>query len=390
MPKRRGCGSSPPRRPSGTRLNSDQVSYPATVDWQGSRNLAEARLLWPAPHRFQLFGLETFGYSDSVLLPELVRPEKPGEPMSLRANLRYLVCDEICIPYEAALSLDLPAGPAAPAPEALLIDRAIALVPGDGQAVGLALESVAVEGDPEAPTIAVTVRTELMVFDSPDLILEGPPGFGFAAPEIPVNGRRASFRVAVTPPEGGPPLEATPITFTLVDGDRALETTRVPTAGESGAIGMAAALLAAFIGGFVPNFMPCVLPVVTLKLGNLLGHGGAESMRIRRDRGGRAELVCEGRAVLVDVTADRCVTCLANKQFVLDSAEICDRLGDEVTALRADWTRPDPAIQDYLARFGRYGIPFGIVYGPRAPAGIVLPELLTKKAVLDAIAAAGD
>jgi suppressor for copper-sensitivity B len=93
--------------------------------------------------------------------------------------------------------------------------------------------------------------------------------------------------------------------------------------------------------------------------------------------------------VLVDVTADWCVTCLANKHLVLDSAEIRDRLDDEVTALRADWTSPDPAIQDYLAGFGRYGIPFNAVYGPRAPAGIVLPELLTKKAVLDAIAAAG-
>jgi suppressor for copper-sensitivity B len=102
-----------------------------------------------------------------------------------------------------------------------------------------------------------------------------------------------------------------------------------------------------------------------------------------------AELVGEGRTVLVDVTADWCVTCLANKHLVLDSAELRDRLAADVTGLRADWTRSDPAIQDYLARFGRYGIPFNAVYGPQAPAGIVLPELLTKGAVLEAFAAAG-
>jgi len=52
--------------------------------------------------------------------------------------------------------------------------------------------------------------------------------------------------------------------------------------------------------------------------------------------------------------------------------------------MRADWTNPDAAIAAYLASFGRYGIPFDAVYGPRAPDGVLLPELLTTGAVLDA------
>ena len=44
---------------------------------------------------------------------------------------------------------------------------------------------------------------------------------------------------------------------------------------------------------------------------------------------------------------------------------------------------------DYLASFERYGIPFNAVYGPGAPGGIALPELLSAEAVLDAIARAG-
>ena len=49
--------------------------------------------------------------------------------------------------------------------------------------------------------------------------------------------------------------------------------------------------------------------------------------------------------------------------------------------MRADWTRPDDRISSYLAEHGRYGIPFNIVYGPGAPDGIPLPELLTEAAV---------
>ena len=59
-----------------------------------------------------------------------------------------------------------------------------------------------------------------------------------------------------------------------------------------------------------------------------------------------------------------------------------------MVALQADWTQPDLAIAAYLRRFGRYGIPFDAVYGPAAPAGIALPELLTEAAVLEAFARA--
>ena len=53
--------------------------------------------------------------------------------------------------------------------------------------------------------------------------------------------------------------------------------------------------------------------------------------------------------------------------------------------LKADWTKPNGDILDYLSSFGRYGIPFNIVYGPDALDGITLPELLTKESVFAAI-----
>ncbi|MBP2310880.1 protein-disulfide reductase DsbD family protein [Azospirillum soli] len=99
------------------------------------------------------------------------------------------------------------------------------------------------------------------------------------------------------------------------------------------------------------------------------------------------EHVAAGRTVFVDVTADWCITCQANKKLVLDRGEVAKRLEDgaAVIAMRADWTRPDEGIARYLAKHGRYGIPFNIVYGPGAPDGIALPELLTEGAVLDAL-----
>jgi suppressor for copper-sensitivity B len=103
-----------------------------------------------------------------------------------------------------------------------------------------------------------------------------------------------------------------------------------------------------------------------------------------------AAAVAEGKVVVVDVTADWCLTCKLNKRAVLDRDPVAARLAaPDVVALVADWTRPDDRIAAYLASFGRYGIPFNAVYGPGAPHGIALPELLIDQAVLDAIAKAG-
>jgi suppressor for copper-sensitivity B len=102
-----------------------------------------------------------------------------------------------------------------------------------------------------------------------------------------------------------------------------------------------------------------------------------------------ADEVAKGRVVFVDVTADWCITCKVNKALVLDRGEVAAKLDSgAVIAMKADWTTPDPRISAYLAGFGRYGIPFDAVYGPGAPSGILLPEILTENSVLQAIARA--
>ncbi|MFQ1701850.1 protein-disulfide reductase DsbD family protein [Loktanella agnita] len=108
------------------------------------------------------------------------------------------------------------------------------------------------------------------------------------------------------------------------------------------------------------------------------------------DRGEIPRLVSQGKTVFVDVTADWCLTCKANKALVLDRAPVADRLqGDDVTPMQADWTRSDPAISRYLESYDRFGIPFNIVYGPNAPDGLILSEVLSTGAVMTALKEAG-
>jgi suppressor for copper-sensitivity B len=92
-------------------------------------------------------------------------------------------------------------------------------------------------------------------------------------------------------------------------------------------------------------------------------------------------LVGAGRTVFVDVTADWCITCKINKALVIDRQEVAGRLSSDIVPMRADWTKPDDEIARFMREHGRFGIPFNIVFGPAAPDGIVLPEILSTSTV---------
>jgi len=565
------------------------AGYPPRIDPTGSDNLAASALGWPAPHRFVLGGLQNYGYQGRVALPLTVTRLDPARPLALRVRVDFLACATLCVPQQADLALALPTGDGRASAFAATVAAAEAAVPGDGAAVGLALERVEARGD----RLRLIARAD-PPFTDPDLFLESATIPAFAQPSLTLSADRRRLVIEIAPAE--PPaqaLAAAPLTVTLTDGARALAASVTPEPAPAGAAegapGLAMMLLVALLGGLVLNLMPCVLPVLSIKLLGILGHGGGERGAARRGflasaagivasflalaglavglraaglavgwgiqfqqpafligmmvlllafaanlwglyqialprwlldrlpsgpgpgglggqflagafatllatpcsapfvgsaiafalargpaeivaifaalglgmaapfllvaawpdavlrlpRPGRwmlrlrvglglalaatalwlgtvlAEvlrapppaaatpsagavawvrfdpaaipaLVAAGRTVLVDITADWCITCKVNAAAVLERDPVARRLAaPDVVAMQGDWTRPDPAITAYLARFDRYGIPFTAVYGPGEPGGRALPELLTPALVEAALDRAG-
>ncbi len=611
------------------------AGLPPAITLADQPGVVGAALRYPAPLRFSLFGLETFGYQDTVIFPVTLTLAQPGQALALRPRLDLLVCEDICVPVSLDLALDLPAGAATPSDQAQILARWAAQVPVSPAAAGLHLAQLASDG---AAIIArMTSETGLI---APDILIEAPQGWSFGPPQIRFsdNDRRATLTLPITQrPEPQAGLEGVAVTATLLDGRRAAETSTVvaPAASEpTGVTAWGLMLLTALAGGLILNVMPCVLPVLSLKLlgaarlgaggramvrlgflasaagiitaflllggalaglklagvavgwgiqfqqplfltamvavltlfgGSLLGlmtitlpsglmtrlglaggrglggqfltgmfatllatpcsaplvgtavgfalaRGTGEILAIfavlglglalpylavaaypsaarllprpgrwlgwikaglglallgtgawllmvlaaqssarvalaigglmlcvlalqaatlRRhglrgwnraggvlailgafalvltapasmpspaaslatgtrwqpfDRARIAPLVAEGQVVLVEVTADWCVTCIVNERGVLRRESVQQALaGPGITPMLADWTRPDAAILAYLADHGRYGIPFTAVYGPGAPQGLLLPELLTVQGLLDAL-----
>jgi thiol:disulfide interchange protein DsbD len=101
--------------------------------------------------------------------------------------------------------------------------------------------------------------------------------------------------------------------------------------------------------------------------------------------------LAEGRPVLVNFTADWCVTCKINERTALTSPRVAaamERSG--ALYLVGDWTRRDDAITAELQRHGRSGVPLYLLYSPGSAEPRILPQLLTEGVVVEALTTAND
>ena len=100
-----------------------------------------------------------------------------------------------------------------------------------------------------------------------------------------------------------------------------------------------------------------------------------------------AQLRQQGQPVFINITADWCITCLANEKISLGTSAVKQTLSElGYTYLKGDWTNYDPTITKLLEQYGRSGIPFYIVYpGDNSSEGRILPQILTKDIVIDAL-----
>jgi len=626
------------------------AGFPPELDIVGSSNIASFDMAWPVPERFSVLDMETLGYTKEVVFPITATLFQPSKLAYIHMRVRFLTCNDICIPHTTILKLTLPGGFAQNTLEAAIIALWRDKLPRKGENGPISIRQVEVEDDDKGQVLVVEI-TGKTALHAPDLFVEGPPGYGFSKPAVQITkgGRNALMRLKVrAPPSKSRPIIGASVTFTAVDGERAVEK-RIKLKQDRKGYGrpdivseqfnqFIVIIGLAIIGGFILNFMPCVLPVLSLKLLSIVSHGQQDRRHIRigfvataagiifcfillgtvasslkafgvaagwgmqfqqpvflafmismialfisnmwgffeirlptvitgltvstnlpagmgghfltgvfatllatpctspflgtavgfaftrgpieiycvflalgfglalpwlavaafptsiswlpkpghwmvtfkrvlaisligtavwlffilwaqigagatvmvalltgaivfsllyyRLLGERArfatwilvglltvismgfagsmmkagtnavsaaetdvwrtfsrqkvrDFVSKGNTVFVDVTAEWCLTCQVNKTLVLNRGKVAKKLAQrKILALRADWTRPDDSIMSYLKTFQRSGIPFNVVYGPGAPEGIILPEILTESIVLGAIAKA--
>ena len=278
-------------------INPGDSGEPMTIDWQLPPGFSAGSLAWPHPHRLPVGPAMSFGYTDEVVLPiPITAPAglAPGTSATIRGQASWLVCEKICIPEEAPVSLTLPVGPADPDPTGAAL-------------LAVARRAVPVPS-PWPVSFATTPQTVTFTVRAPGLERERIADVWFYPMRWGVIEHAAAQTADITAGEmtlrttrgALPEAMAAQIDGVLVITEQldnrtarqAFFVEAVPTGSETWR-GLLQALALALAGGLALNAMPCVLPVLSVKALTLVRHASA----------GRAAAAAHGLAYTLGVLA---------------------------------------------------------------------------------------
>lgn len=260
---------------------------PSEFDWSKSANLGEAETLWPAPHRMEILGVETIGYTDEVVFPIRARVPDPSAPTQVSLNLGLYACSTICVRDDHMLTGTISPGESRSGEQAV-IDAWRNRVPA-ASSDALAISSIRLK-EASPPELEVIAKAE-DAFRAPDLFVESdPPVFG-SKPRVTISADRTATFTVPLEGEKSEDLRTRPLRITLVSGEHAIEASTggsaaaapaaTPSPPQTGDQGLWLMLGIALVGGFILNLMPCVFPVLSLKLLAFVGRDAGHGHRIQ-------------------------------------------------------------------------------------------------------------
>ncbi len=274
-------------------INPGDAGKPTEITWTLPEGVTAGAIVWPTPERFNLPGdLVDFGYTGeiSLLIPLTLPADFAGTELVASADVKWLECDEICIPGGAVVPLTVPVAATTPAPlnEAavagfattrasqpradIALDAQFSITGGNIELLVQATENIF----ENAQTISF-IPDEHRVLDyiSPQNITnqlsslqlsqkyhrrverEAPQRVGGLLLVTDTNGAELAYQVDAEP---------TGVNTAALDG--VMGATDGSASGGSGGSTMSigTVFLFALLGGMILNLMPCVFPVLSLKV----------------------------------------------------------------------------------------------------------------------------
>lgn len=84
---------------------------PPAFDFSQSSNVEKTEVLFPVPSVMSDQAGDVIGYKERVIFPVRIMPQDDKAPVQLRVLASYGICEKLCVPVDANLSLDLPPSP---------------------------------------------------------------------------------------------------------------------------------------------------------------------------------------------------------------------------------------------------------------------------------------
>jgi thiol:disulfide interchange protein len=269
--------------------NPGDSGEPTKLTWQLPPGFSAGDIVWTTPHRFEIAPLVNYGYGKHAMhLVQITAPKdlKPGT-VTLAAKAGWLVCSDVCIPEDAALQLQMPAGNAAggiDAAEAPLFTAARSELPSSQPAA----TSARIKGDQLIITLGKEWGPTLSQIQTLAFFPYDEGGIEYAAPQKLTRAKDAveiSMKVGYKPPSAGAirgvlvateqngtqtdtvPMEIA-ADFSGAGADQVKAGPRfapLPQTNQQPEHSLFVLMLLAALGGLILNLMPCVFPVLSIK-----------------------------------------------------------------------------------------------------------------------------
>ncbi|HXY60332.1 MAG TPA: protein-disulfide reductase DsbD domain-containing protein [Chthoniobacterales bacterium] len=272
---------------------SGDAGLPTEIKWNLPPGWKVGEIQWPIPLKTIDPGdILTYGYQDEVLLiQEITPPAKIEDPsIKLSAQADWLVCEKICIPGSATLSLELPKSTVAEAKNTDIFARYQRLLPKrfpDSNAAAANWSRTGSDLQLKVTSDQLANYQTIDFFPLP----QGNTVVGHPAVESR-DGSGITFKVPVESSDKD--LSSMPGVLVFSSSPNSNDRTGwelgAPTIAAHDdlqlpkpARGLFGFLLFGFIGGFILNLMPCVLPVISLKIFGFIQHAGKDRRAIFRN-----------------------------------------------------------------------------------------------------------
>ncbi len=103
--------------------------FAQNISWENSSNINNLEVLWPTPEKFQILGLTSLGYQNNVIFPLKLEITDESQDTFVNLQVNFLICKEICIPGDARVFLEIPAGNTELTDNLFIVERSLSFLP---------------------------------------------------------------------------------------------------------------------------------------------------------------------------------------------------------------------------------------------------------------------
>lgn len=244
--------------------------FAQNISWENSSNISDVKILWPTPIKFEILGLTSLGYQDNVTFPLEIEIENEFQDINLDLHVNYLICKEICIPGDARIFLDIPAGEKKINDNYFDVEQALSKLPEkDFSRTYLKnINANVLEGE-NLSTIRLQIESE-KIFFNPEIFLHTPFGLPVVQHTISYSANNKLITAEFDFNKKLISEDSFPLEVVLKDVnhnfEQLLSAQITKDISNSKMNTFIFYILISLLAGLILNVMPCVFPILSIKL----------------------------------------------------------------------------------------------------------------------------